>query len=189
MNKAIWNRYRKNFDKGLRKGLLISMFSICWYYTEKTIECVKNYHTLYEWRQSTTFISVRWAWVNAALLLLLILNVFFYHCQAVFTYRCNEVAVWPEVGLPVPFLQQCITVGFPYKSWRLSFHDAYKLTRTSERICLKQDVNVVSFSIHFKNIEPSFPESIPYGRIHRCFDFSFKDRVSVFCYKHQMVLQ
>lgn len=47
----------------------------------------------YEWRQSTTFISVRWAWVNAALLLLLILNVFFYHCQAVFTYRCNEVAV------------------------------------------------------------------------------------------------
>lgn len=44
-------------------------------------------------RQSTAFISVRWAWVNAALLLLLILNVFFYHCQAVFTYRCNEVAV------------------------------------------------------------------------------------------------
>ena len=47
----------------------------------------------YKRRQSTTFISVRWAWVNAALLLLLILNVFFYHCQAVFTYRCNEVAV------------------------------------------------------------------------------------------------
>ncbi len=49
--------------------------------------------SFYELRQSTTFISVRWAWVNAALLLLLILNVFFYHCQAVFTYRCNEVAV------------------------------------------------------------------------------------------------
>lgn len=48
---------------------------------------------IYKWRQSATFISVRWAWVNAALLLLLILNVFFHHCQAVFTYRCNEVAV------------------------------------------------------------------------------------------------
>ena len=75
------------------------------------------------------------------------------------------------------------------KSARLGFDDIYQFTNTGKRICFKQNMDMIRFTIHFQNDKSLFITNRLNGLIHQIFYRPKKDRLPVFCHQNQMVLQ
>ena len=86
----------------------------------------------------------------------LILNIRFDIGQTVFTDRSNKIAVTPKQRFPIVRLQKSVAILFTGKSARLGFDDIYQFTNTGKRICFKQDMDMIRFTIHFQNDKSLF---------------------------------
>ena len=119
----------------------------------------------------------------------LILNIRFDISQTVFTDRSNKIAVAPKQRFPIVRFQKSVTILFTGKSACLGFDDIYQFTNTGKRICFKQNMDMIRFTIHFQNDKSLFITNRLNGLIHQIFYRPKKDRLPVFCHQNQMVLQ